>query len=91
MSRFSDPLQYVKLPEMITSLSLAALSLPCYRAANDQRDLAERLKAEYPSQSEYIQNNAALPQALGNTLAGTAAVVLSFSFRNPRRRDEDPT
>jgi hypothetical protein len=89
MSRFDEPLKYVRLPEFVVSLGLAALSLPCYEEAGEQRTLADSLKDTNPSQSEYIHSKAAFPEALGDTFAVTAALVFPCSLRIFRRREKD--
>lgn len=82
MAKFTDN---VRVPELVISLSMATLSVPCFEAARDQRKLADDIQREYPGQSEYIRTNAELPQGLGNTLAGTAALVFPFCFKRGRR------
>jgi hypothetical protein len=82
-------LKYVRVPELVCTVSFAALSVPCYREAESQLALADSIEATDPGQSEYIRDNAALPQGLGNMFAGTAAVTSLLSFR--RRGDREET
>lgn len=88
MANITPSLKNVRGPELVLSLSMATLSLPCYQAARDQRNLADDIQREYPSQSEYIRTNAELPQGLGNTLAGTAALIFPFCFRRGKEGED---
>ena len=89
MANITPYLKNVRGPELVISLSMAALSLPCYEAARAQRKLADDIQREYQGQSEYIRTNAELPQGLGNTLACTAALVFPFCFKRGRREEDD--
>lgn len=89
MANVTPALRHVRVPELVLSLSMATLSLPFYQAARDQRKFADDIQREYPSQSEYIRANAELPQALGNTLAVSAALVFPFCFKRGRRKEDE--
>lgn len=88
MANITPSLKNVRVPELVVSLSMATLSVPCYEAAREQRTFADDIQREYPGQSEYIRANAEFPQGLGNTLAGTAALVFPFCFRRGRGQED---
>ncbi len=85
MSLLNKCSEYVKLPELICVAGFAALSIPCYREAARANALADSIESTNPSQSDYIRTNAALPEGLGDTFAGTAIVT---ALLNVRRRRE---
>ena len=89
MANITPSSKIVRVPELVVSLTMATLSLPCYHAAREQRKLADTIESKYPSQSEYIRSNSEFPQALGNTLAGTAALVFPFCFKRGGRKENE--
>jgi hypothetical protein len=88
MASFANSLKGVRVPELCVAAGLAALSVPCFDRAKEQREFADRIVSDYPSQSAYIRSNAEFPEALGKTFAWSAAVVFLFSIAGIRGTTE---
>ena len=80
MASFVKSLKGLPVPELCVAAGLAALSVPCFNRAREQRDFADRIESEYPSQSEYIRSKAEFPEGLGKTFAWSGAIIGAVSL-----------
>jgi hypothetical protein len=87
MALSAKSLKGVRLPELCVAAGLAALSVPCFNRAREQQDFADRIQAEYPSQSKYIRSNAEFPRALGKTFAVSAALIFAWNIPSIRNKE----